>query len=123
MESCEPCVREPTLVQVVLGSNPITETWDCFKLSFLPIFYYRFYEYNNYFFLQIESKQGLRRDDTSLNGVRLICGSKEGIPDGSYAMSTVGPFGDWKGEVRCLYGNVIASFKLQVEPPRVNITF
>ena len=55
-----------------------------------------------------------------MNGVRLICGSKAGRPDGSYASSDIGQWGDWKGEVRCLPGQVIVAFRLQVERPQVN---
>ena len=51
-----------------------------------------------HYVLQIESKQ-CGGDDTSMNGVRLICGSKAGRPDGSYASSDIGQWGDWKGEV------------------------
>ena len=74
------------------------------------------------FQLQIESKQG-RGDDTSLNGVQLICGSKSGVADGSFASSISGIWGDWKGEVRCLPGQVIAGFKLQVEKRQVKSLF
>ena len=69
--------------------------------------------------LQIESKQ-CGEDDTSVNGVRLICGSKAGTPDGSYASSSIGQRGDWKGEVRCLPGQVIVAFRLQVQSSQVN---
>ena len=69
-------------------------------------------------FRQIEPKVG-SGDDTSLNGVQLICGNIWGQADGSTAMSQPGPWGNWRGETRCAYGEVITGFKLQVEPPQV----
>ena len=67
-------------------------------------------------FPQIEEKDG---DDTSLNGVQLTCGNRWGHADGSTAMSGSGQWGNWRGETRCTYGEVITGFKLQVERPQV----
>ena len=41
------------------------------------------------------------------------------MADGSYAVSQAGPWGAWGGEVRCLDGEVITGFRLQVQPDQV----
>ena len=71
---------------------------------------------------QIEERQG-RGDDTALNGIKLICGTRSGISDGSFATSKVGLWGDWLGEVRCNGGQVMSAFALQVEEWQVETLF
>ena len=68
---------------------------------------------------QIEGTQGDTGDDTSLNGIRLLCG--EGLENSgeSKAVSGEAPWGTWGTEARCIDGHFITSFKLQVESEQV----
>ncbi|XP_075434352.1 uncharacterized protein LOC142471433 [Ascaphus truei] len=55
-------------------------------------------------------------DDTSLNGIRLLCVSSNSNEE-YYIQSTEGAWGSWTSPVRCRNGNLIA-FNLRVSPPQ-----
>jgi hypothetical protein len=55
----------------------------------------------NRFQLKTEDKQSGSRDDTALNGIKILCGASGGEFSGSTAMPTESHFGHWRGEDRC----------------------
>ncbi|KAK7886591.1 hypothetical protein WMY93_026212 [Mugilogobius chulae] len=66
------------------------------------------------FSIRVEPNQ-YRKDDTSLNGIRLIC-SKDEARNYLYTVeSHSGFFGDWSSPLYCPSG-VLSSFQLRVEP-------
>ncbi|XP_045182593.2 vitelline membrane outer layer protein 1 homolog [Mercenaria mercenaria] len=69
--------------------------------------------------MKIESHRG-SGDDTSLNGVRLVCADVDGHVNGEVIESTVGKWGSWADETMCSSRNgspqFLTSFSLQVEP-------
>ncbi|XP_060564219.1 vitelline membrane outer layer protein 1-like [Ruditapes philippinarum] len=69
--------------------------------------------------MKIEPKQG-DRDDTSLNGIMLVCSSLEGGLFGGTITSTVGRFGDWGEVIICPKYMFLKEFALQVEEYRHN---
>ncbi|XP_075433786.1 vitelline membrane outer layer protein 1 homolog [Ascaphus truei] len=67
------------------------------------------------FSLKLEQYQWFG-DDTSLNGIRLLCFSSNNI--GEFPIqSTEGAWGSWTSPVRCRNGNLIG-FNLGVSPPQ-----
>ncbi|XP_069738558.1 vitelline membrane outer layer protein 1 homolog [Phaenicophaeus curvirostris] len=67
--------------------------------------------YANGFQLKVEPPQGLFRDDTALNAVRLLCSN------GATATSSEGPRGTWLSPLSCSRGH-LSSFRLRVEAPQ-----
>ncbi|XP_062830660.1 vitelline membrane outer layer protein 1-like [Anolis carolinensis] len=65
----------------------------------------------NGFAIKVQKPQGILKDDTSLNGIRLYCKSGETIE------STVGLKGDWSKSIICSKG-FLNSFSLNVEKPQ-----
>ncbi|XP_060091293.1 vitelline membrane outer layer protein 1-like [Heteronotia binoei] len=64
------------------------------------------------FSLKIQTRQGHFADDTSLNGIRLICS------DDSIITSAVGAYGTWSDAFLCPSG-LLTSFMLRVSPRSV----
>nr|XP_056714856.1 vitelline membrane outer layer protein 1-like [Euleptes europaea] len=66
------------------------------------------------FSLKIEPYQGshVDNDDTSLNGIRLICS------DGAFISSTVSKWGTWSGRYYCPRSGKMVAFSLRVEVPQ-----
>ncbi|CAG2215598.1 unnamed protein product [Mytilus edulis] len=63
----------------------------------------------------IEGKQG-RGDDTSLNGIQLLCGTKHHRSNYGFAVTSgYGPWGGWSGTIKCGHAFFLAAFSLQVE--------
>ncbi|NXD46989.1 VMO1 protein, partial [Copsychus sechellarum] len=60
--------------------------------------------------LKVQPHQGFFRDDTGLNGVRLICDTRTDT-----VTSSVGPFGFWGRSEVCPPGQHLVSFRLRVE--------
>ncbi|NXC38333.1 VMO1 protein, partial [Penelope pileata] len=60
----------------------------------------------------VEPPQGFFRDDTALNGIRLLC-NKQGI-----VTSSEGLWGEWLPAKDCGRTARIVSFRLRVEQPR-----
>ncbi|KAL4224447.1 Vitelline membrane outer layer protein 1 [Mactra antiquata] len=71
--------------------------------------------------MKIEPEQKRFVDDTSLNGIRIICKYKDGVTK-EEVTSTVGPWGDWGEPVFCKERNestdFLTAFSLQVQSPR-----
>ncbi|XP_063438601.1 vitelline membrane outer layer protein 1-like [Mytilus trossulus] len=67
--------------------------------------------------LKIEGKQGRRGDDTSLNGIKLLCGTKKRRSSNGFTVTSgYGPWGGWSGFMKCGWGtHLLTSFSLQVE--------
>ncbi|XP_077200286.1 vitelline membrane outer layer protein 1-like [Paroedura picta] len=61
------------------------------------------------FKLKVEPYQGSFRDDSSLNGISLLCS------DGKVISSTVGMYGNWSKEILCKSG-FLTAFALRVSP-------
>ncbi|XP_052083798.1 vitelline membrane outer layer protein 1-like [Mytilus californianus] len=54
--------------------------------------------------LRIEGKQGSRGDDTSLNGIKLLCGTKKRRSNNGFTVTSgYGPWGGWSGFMKCGY--------------------
>ena len=67
--------------------------------------------------LKIEGGQG-RGDDTSMNGIELVCGTKTQSSTGHTVTSKVGPWGSWyRSFTKCDQPEFLTSFNLQVERP------
>ncbi|XP_048351308.1 vitelline membrane outer layer protein 1-like [Sphaerodactylus townsendi] len=66
------------------------------------------------FSLKIEPYQGgqTEGDDTSLNGIRLICS------EGTFITSNVSKWGTWSGRYYCPRGGKMVAFSLRVELPQ-----
>ncbi|CAG2215599.1 Vitelline membrane outer layer protein 1 homolog,Vitelline membrane outer layer protein 1 [Mytilus edulis] len=66
--------------------------------------------------LKIERKQGTRGDDTSLNAIKLLCGTKNHRSNHGFAVTSgYGPWGDYSGIMKCGYTFFLTAFSLQVE--------
>ncbi|XP_060623132.2 vitelline membrane outer layer protein 1-like [Anolis sagrei] len=65
----------------------------------------------NGFAIKVQKPQGILKDDTSLNGIRLYCTSGETIE------SSVGSKGEWSKSKNCSKG-YLDSFSLNVEEPQ-----
>ncbi|WAR17474.1 VMO1-like protein [Mya arenaria] len=75
-------------------------------------------------FIVVETYQ-FTGDDTSLNAIKLICSDANGASFAKQTItSSVGPWGDWKGQVTCNQRPEVVmflkAFSLQVESPQGN---
>jgi len=68
----------------------------------------------------MEGKQG-NGDDSSLNGIELMCGTATQMSTGHTVTSKAGPWGKWYPSfTRCGHGAFLTSFQMQVEKPQVS---
>ncbi|XP_065494311.1 vitelline membrane outer layer protein 1 homolog [Caloenas nicobarica] len=66
---------------------------------------------------KVEAPQGVVKDDTALNGIRLHC-SRGGDPGGGYtAESQSGRWGQWSEAQWCPHRGRLVGFALRVQPP------
>jgi hypothetical protein len=100
--------------------------WGIFPTTclFCSYFYFITYCYISIYLVfccwKIEGKQG-NGDDTSLNGIELVCGTETQMNTGHTVTSKAGPWGKWyPGFTRCGHGAFLTSFQMQVEKPVVS---
>ncbi|XP_032076131.1 vitelline membrane outer layer protein 1-like [Thamnophis elegans] len=91
--------REPNKILTVKNGERFGE-WG--KMAMCPE------GYANGFSLKVQPSQGINKDDTGLNGIRLHCAHGEIIE------SLTGEDGEWGEAVKCSNGNLM-SFMLKVE--------